>query len=604
MRARYTISLARPHDHLIGVELALEGVLPGPLHVLMPEWIPGHYALMNNARFVQDLRAFANGREVASRKTDKQRWEIDTGGARRVAVRYDVYAHTLSSSACFFDDTQCHVNGGNAFLYVEGRQDLPSELSISDRPRGWEVATSLAKAGPNRWTAPTYDDLIDSPVKVGRFHHERFRVRGKEHHVVLSDLGDTVENLPRLVKETKAFVEWFAGVFGGLPYESYWFLYDLHPTRCRGGALEHKSSTHLALPLRLDSADPDDYETILVVACHEYFHLWNVKRIRPRPLGPFDYTREQHTTDLWVAEGLTDYYAWYGLRRSGVMSPKDYLTHLGRYVDSVHDMPGREAMTLREASWESWTQSFWTARQSFEETNTLNRYVNYYTKGAVVGALLDVEIRAATDGRRGLEDVFRALWRGVSPDEGYEPGAFEDAVERVAGRPVRRLLERWVGTTAPLDYRRTFAKAGLAFSLATPTRDEDAHKRRRKILGSVGLEIDDRGEFPAVVNATPGSPAAEAGLGRGDLLLAVDGERLGKDHWRRLLQERPQGKPFEVSFFRYDRLRSARVAPRPDARKTARFADLPRPGKAAARVRRRWLGSAKPLESPPGARRT
>jgi predicted metalloprotease with PDZ domain len=599
MRARYTIRLEEPHHHVIGVEAVFEGLTGDSAVVGMPQWVPGHYAMQNNARFVQDLEARVDGRRVAAVKVDNQRWQIATRGAKRLVLRYDVFGHHLGSSACFFDDSQCQIHGGAAFLYVLGHQDAPCELVIARAPAGWKVATGLRPAGRMRWRAPTYDDLIDCPVKVGRFHHESFRVRGVLHHVVVSDLGDTAKNLPRLVKDTKAFVGWVGDMFGGFPYRDYWFLYDLSPTRCKGGALEHKNSTHLALQLRLDSQDPEDYAWIVAVGCHEYFHTWNVKRIRPQPLGPFDLTCEQHTTDLWIAEGLTDYYAWYALRRAGVHTPKEYLGFLGRYVDRLHDMPGRGSMTLREASWETWNQSFWTARHSAEETNSLNRFVDYYTKGAIVGALLDVELRAATGARKGLEDVFRALWKTWDRPEGFPQGEFEDVVERIGGKALRRTLEGWVGSTKPLDYAATFKKAGLVFEFAKPSREEDGSRRRRKILGGYGLELDDKGEFPAVVNVIPGTPAARAGVNRGDQLLAADGTKLTREAWARLLKEREPGDPLVLDFFRYEHLRRTRLVPERDRRLVARFATDPRASKRAKAVGRAWLGSAEPVSTHP-----
>lgn len=594
MLGRYVLNLAEPHHHVIGVEVTFEGLGSGPLKVAMPEWVPGHYARQNNARFVQDLKASVRGAPVRVQKLDNQSWEVEAGGASRVTLTYDVFGHHLGSSACFFDDTQCQIHGGAAFLYVVGHQDAPATLTVKARPAGWKVATGLTPAGPNRWSAPTYDDLIDCPIKIGRFHHETFKVRGVAHHVVVSDLGDTVRNLPRLVRDTKAFVTWVGDMFGGYPYKDYWFLYDLSPTRCKGGALEHKNSTHLALQLRLDSTDPDDYAWIVAVGCHEYFHTWNVKRIRPQPLGPFDLTTEQHTTDLWIAEGLTDYYAWYALCRAGVLSPKEYLTHLGRYIDRLHDMPGRASMTLREASWETWNQSFWVARHSAEEHNALNRFVDYYTKGAIVGALLDVEMRAATGGRKGVDDVFRALWKTWDRPQGFAQGEFEAHVARLAGKAVGRTLESWVGTTTGLPYARTFAKAGLDFRLVRPTKEEDQAKRRAKVLGAYGLQLDDSGASIAVVNVVPGSPAAQGGVNRGDLLLAAGGEKLTRDSWWRLLKDREAGQTVDLTVFRYERLRHLKVVVGKDERLMARFALAPKAAKAQVAVRRSWLGAAQP----------
>jgi predicted metalloprotease with PDZ domain len=598
MRVRYTISLARPRTHLIGVEMAVTGVTEPVLRVAMPAWIPGHYAIMDNARFVQGLEARAGGRRLAVTKSDKQTWEIAVGDARAVVVSYDLYARTLSSAASWFGEDQCTINGGSAFLYVVGATGAPCELRIEDRPRSWRVATGLERAGRDRWRAPDYDVLIDCPVKIGVFRDETFRVAGKTHHVVVTDFGHDMSWLPEMVRQHKAFVAWFARMFRGLPYRDYWFLYDLHNTRCAGGALEHLNSTHLTLPMRIDAEDPVDRERIVVVGAHEYFHLWNVKRMRPRPLGPFDYAKEQHTTDLWIAEGLTDYYCYYGMLRGGVFTPAQYLRWVGHYIDRLNDMPGRKSMSIRESSWETWTGAFWRARNSSEDVNSLNTFVDYYTKGSLVGAVLDIEMRAATGGRRGLDEVFRRMMRRASRPEGFAQGEFEDEVERVAGRRVRRALERWVGTPEAIDFRAHFKKAGLRLAFEPAPSAYEKSKIRRKIVGTMGFELDDGGALPRVGHVETGSPAEAAGIDRGDLLLAADGERLTKEDLRRILRRKKPGKPVRIAFFRHERLLERTLVPREETRLVARFSLDERAGAAARRVRDAWLGrGVKPFTS-------
>jgi predicted metalloprotease with PDZ domain len=608
MRLRYTVSLARRREHVLGIAVDISGIEPAAgttLRVAMPAWVPGHYVIMDNARNVRELRAFAGRRPLPVRQIDKQTWEIDRGDAPSVTVRHDLYAHTLSSAASWLGEDQCHLNGGSVFLYVVGRTtDAPCELVLTDRPREWKVATGLVPAGRDRWRAETYDVLVDSPLKAGVFHHRTFRVRGKLHHVVVTDFGHAPTFLDSLVRDTRRYVEWFASMFRGLPYRDYWFLYDLHPTRCSGGALEHLNSTHLSLPMRLDTKDPIERERVVVIGAHEYFHLWNVKRIRPVPLGPFDYSKEQHTTDLWVAEGLTDYYCYYALVRSGVFTPKQYFTWVGRYVDRLSDMPGRATQTVRESSFGSWTLGGYAARRSLEDADSTNRFVDYYTKGSLIGAAIDIEIRAATRGRRGLDDVFRRLMRRA--ERALEPGEFEHEVERVGGRAVRALLERYVGTTAPLALRRHFARAGLAVTFDKVEEEKlppsVSGKVRRRILGTLGLELDDAHEMPRVVNVDPDSPAERAGLDKGDLLLAADDERLSKTDARRALLARPAGKAFTLTLFRHDRLLRKRIVPRMDPRTTARFTLASNPSAAARRVRDTWLGrGVKPFTTKPGS---
>jgi predicted metalloprotease with PDZ domain len=600
MRVRYTISLARPKTHRIGVTMEVTGLTEPVLRVAMPAWVPGHYAVMDNARQVTALEARAGGRRLAVSKADKQTWEVATGGAREVVVSYDVYARTLSSSASWLGEDQCQIHGATVFLYVVGAQSAPCELRIEDRPRAWRVATGLPKVGPDRWRAADYDVLADSPVKVGTFHDETFRVAGKTHHVVVTDFGHDASWLPEMVRQHRLFVEWFARMFRDLPYEDYWFLYDLHDTRCSGGALEHANSTHLTLPMRIDTEDPVDRERIVVVGAHEYFHLWNVKRMRPKPLGPFDYTKEQHTTDLWVAEGLTDYYCYYGLLRAGVFTPPEYFRWVGHYLDRLNDMPGRRTMSLREASFETWTGAFWRARSYPEESDALNTFVDYYTKGSLVGALLDVAIREATEGRRGLDEVFRRMMRRAGRPEGFPQGEFEDEVERLAGRRVRNALERWVGTPEPVDFRREFRKAGLLLRYEPAPAAYDKAKIRRKIVGRLGLEVDDSGPLVRVNHVETGSPAEAAGLDRGDLLLAFDGERVTKDRWRKVLGGARPGRGVEVAFFRHERLLRETVVPREETRLVARFSLDPKPSASARRVRDAWLGrGVRPFTSSP-----
>jgi predicted metalloprotease with PDZ domain len=600
MRVRYTISLAKPKTHRIGVTMEVTGLAEPVLRVAMPAWVPGHYAIMDNARQVSGVEARAGSRRLAVSKADKQTWEIAAGGARSVVVTYDVYARTLSSAASWLGEDQCQVHGATVFLYVVGGQSAPCELRIADRPRAWRVATGLPRTGPDRYRAADYDVLADSPVKVGVFRDETFRVAGKTHHVVVTDFGHDMGWLPEMVRQHRLFVEWFARMFRGLPYEDYWFLYDLHDTRCSGGALEHANSTHLTLPMRIDTDDAVERERIVIVGAHEYFHLWNVKRMRPKPLGPFDYTREQHTTDLWVAEGLTDYYCFYGLLRAGVLTPPQYFRWVAHYVDRLNDMPGRQTMSIRESSFETWTGAFWRARSYPEDSDALNTFVDYYTKGSLVGAVLDVAIRGATDGRRGLDEVFRRMMRRAGRPEGFAQGEFEDEVERVAGRRVRNALERWVGTPEPIDFAREFRKAGLLLRREPAPAAYDKSKIRRKIVGRLGLEVDDGATILRVNNVETGSPAEAAGIDRGDLLLAFDGERLTKDGWRKVLGRARPGARAELAFFRHERLLRKTVVLREETRLVARFSLDPKPSASARRVRDAWLGrGVRPFTSSP-----
>jgi predicted metalloprotease with PDZ domain len=255
-------------------------------------------------------------------------------------------------------------------------------------------------------------------------------------------------------------------------------------------------------------------------------------------------------------------------------------------------------MSVRESSWETWTGAFWKARSSVEDTNVLNTFVDYYTKGSLVGAVLDVEMRAATDGRKGLDEVFRRMFRRAGRPEGFSQGEFEDEVERVAGRRVRTALERWVGTPEPIDFRAHFRKAGVRLTFEEAPASYEKSKIRRKIVGTMGIEADDGGTLLRVNHVQTGSPAEEAGVDKGDLLLAADGERLTKDRWRKVLKKKRRGKPVTFALFRHERLLERTVVPGEETRLVARFSLDAEAGADARRVRTAWLGrGVKPFTS-------
>ncbi|HET6202636.1 MAG TPA: PDZ domain-containing protein [Planctomycetota bacterium] len=591
MRVDYEVRWDNPASHLFTVSMRVEGVLSDPVEVAMPAWIPGAYEVLDSAKHVSRFEAKGARGALRFRKTDKQTWRIACPGERAIEIRYRCYANTVSCIASSLDSTHAHLTGGTVLLYVVGGTEVPCTLRVQ-RPAKWQIATGLEHAGsPDRFRAETYDALIDAPVEIGAFLHDRFAVAGRPHHLAIHPYGKEEKNRGRLARDLRRVAGFFAGLFGGLPFREYWFLFHLHPTIAKGGALEHGNSTHLTLPVYLDSEDPEDYDRIVDVAAHEYFHLWNVKRIRPKGLGPFDYAREVHTTDLWVAEGLTDYYAPLSLRRSGVWDDRRFFRRIARAIERLADMPGRGWMSVKESSWETWTQAHWHRPYSRDDANLLNQFTDYYTKGSLVGLALDLEIRVRTGGRKSLDDVFRLLMERFAPaPEGFPEGAFEAAASEIAAADLSRFFRDYVEGTREMDFARVLRAAGLRVRRVPRTKKDDEGKYVRKIVGALGVELDDRGEAPRIVNVLPDSPAEAAGLDRDDLLLAADGERLTSKNWRTLFRSKPAGRDLDLALFRHDRLHHLSLRVADDPRRAVRIEVDPDAGPAARRLRRGWLG--------------
>lgn len=604
MRIHFDVSWERPQRHLFDVVMTVRG-LPAvgpigdwdpddpdprrtgarvPLRIQMPAWIPGVYEIIDSAMLVQELHAEAGGRPAIVTQIDKQTWSVERGRAATVVIRWRSYANTLSCAASHVDETHAHITGGSFFPYVVGGKRAPHTVTIAV-PRGARVATGLdPHVKRNTWGAIDYDTFIDAPIEVGKFRQETFTVAGVPHHIVVHEYGHEEQNLPRLVDDTKRFVRFFRRMFGGFPFDEYWFMLHAHPTLCRGGALEHLNSTHLTLTSYLDDPDPLRYDWLLSVMSHEYFHAWNVKRMRPLGLGPFDYTKETHTPGLWIAEGLTEYYCLYSLRQAGAWTRQQFLDWLAYFVDRYHDMPGRRVMTLRESSFNTWTKATWSPRRE-HAGNALNAFVDYYTKGALVGWLIDLMIRAETNGRHTLDEVMVAMFRAHGDAElGFDEEAFERTAAEVTGVSLRTFLRSALDGTGKLPFKRVCKTIGLELTYGAATPKEEKRTFRRKILGTLGLEVAVDGRVK-VRNVEPDSAAEEAGLDRGDELIAVDGERLGTDNWRRLLGEGEPGTTKAVALFRHGRLQTRPVTLRADGRRKTRIALA----KGLTGARKRWL---------------
>jgi len=535
--ARYTLSFPDAHRHMVDVEATLSPPQGSSTQVMMAAWTPGSYLIREYARNVEGVLAFdAQGVSVPVTKVAKNRWDI----GEAVQLRYRVYARDLSVQNSFVDESMAVLNGAPTFLVRSETLSDPVEVTLN-LPDAWaEVLTQLSPhpdGAAHHYIAEDFDALVDSPIIAGDIALYRFEVDGVPH--VLGNMGEAeVWDGPRSAADVERIVEVQSEFWGALPYEEYAFMNVLGQAR---GGLEHKSST-LMLADRWKTHERSDYVGWLGLVSHEFFHTWNVKRLRPQALGPFDYEHEVYTRDLWIAEGLTSYYDDLLLRRGGLITRDEYLQLLGKAVHAVQDAPGREVRSVAEASYDAWIKHY------RPDENTGNTSVSYYRKGAVLGFLLDAEIRRVTTGRASLDDVMIRMYALYSGDRGYTSAQFLAVVEEVAGASFGPWFTAYVNGTQELSYEAALRWYGLSFREPTVEADEP-------ISGWLGVHgVGD----PVVLTRVPrGTPGEQAGLNVDDEIIAFDGFRATE--LSETLDWFPPGSEVEVLIARRGRMMTLSV---------------------------------------------
>jgi len=589
----YRLTMPEPQTHTFGVEMRIEEV-SGPVDLVMPTWTPGSYMVRDFARHVLGLRMEDGaGTPLRWSKTDKQTWRVEAPTDGTLRVRYSVYAHELSVRSSHLDASHGYVNGASTFLYAAGRERDPVRLEV-EAPEGWRITTGMGKTDrPDVFRAADYDELVDCPMEIGTHELVEWEQEGRPHRYAVWGRGNY--QLDRLVADTKKIVSATRELFGGgLPYDEYTFL--LHVVPGQYGGLEHRNSTSIVLDRW--GFRGMEYERAIVLVAHEFFHVWNGKRIRPASLGPFDYTRENYTRNLWIVEGFTTYYTDVVLRRAGVMPAQRYLDRTGGAIAQLQTLPGRLEQTLEDASFDAWIKYY---RQ---DENTPNATVSYYHKGALVSLLLDLRIREATGGERSLDDVLRILWeRYGKPDVGFPEEGIQDVVEEVCGDRMDAFFESALRSTEELDFDGPLAAAGLELApppamagpggpLPAPGGPAPGGGAPAAPLPPLWLGIRTKEEAGRNVVATVvvGSAGQRAGINAGDEIVALDGFRVGARDLQVRIMEREEGEVVQLTVFRRDELLTLSVplerapAIRPMLRR------VPEPTPRQSAILEGWLG--------------
>jgi predicted metalloprotease with PDZ domain len=543
LRIKYWLAMSHPNSHLF--EVTIEVGLPadakiGSLDFQMPKWSPGRYAVFDFAKNVQEVRALAG---LASRpggfytlspvpltRIDDQTWRAETLGNTSLTFSYKVFGNDLSGTFSELDSRHASFNGGCIFMYVVNHKQDPVSLSINP-PKDWRIVNGRTeKPDQSEWQFPNWDIMTDTPTEIGRdWTEDDFKVDGKLYHVVVHSLGNEGGKRPALVRDIETIVKTETAMWGAPEFESYTFLIHFAADGHSNDGMEHLTSTQIIEPGAL--ADPGMYEDALDAIAHEFFHVWNVKRLRPIELGPWDFTRPANTRGLWIAEGITNYYGHLMQRRAGLWNDAKLFGTLSQQIAEVENSPGSGLMSAEESSLSA---PFIDDAPHAQQTNLVNTSISYYPKGEVLGLVLDLLIRGKTGGRASLDDVMRRMYEDLylkSPNatyylrgRGYKPEDFERIVSEVAGSDMSDFFKHYVRGVESPPYEEAFTQVGLRF----------VREPRQPVSVGISADESDKANF-AIGRVRPDSPAAEAGLEVGDKILFFGGLKLTQTNLLKLL---------------------------------------------------------------------
>jgi predicted metalloprotease with PDZ domain len=577
----YRVSMSRPHSHLFEVQAHFPPSAD-ELIVALPVWTPGSYLVREYARHVQELQVLSmTDQPLPFERLDKRSLRVKAGN-KAFRLHYKVYANELTVRTSHLDGSHAYFNGATLFYYCEALRDREHRVAIH-APQSWRTTCALPQQGVD-FIAQDYDELVDSPFEVGPHTPLNFTAANVPHEVVL--WGDPQLDEKKLLGDLTKVVETEAALFGGLPMKRYvFFIYGTDKGR---GGLEHKASTALLYP-RTGFSGAKGWEDFLTLAAHEYFHLWNVKRIKPKALVPFDYSKENYTQLLWAFEGGTSYYDNLIVRRAGLMSPTRYLTRFGESLTSLHSTPGRKVMPLGDASYLSWIKHY------RPDENTPNTAISYYLKGEIVCCLLDLAIRKATQDTKSYDDVMRTLWTKWGDGSGVPENGIETTAAEIAGVDLKPFFDRAIRSTDELDYA-LFAHVGLEvrFRVRESANDKGGTAPRMKpgddrVRGWLGLSTRGAATIAGVLE---GSPAMNAGLYPEDELVALDGLKVDAAGLTARTEDKKPGDKVRLSVFRRERLTDVEVTLGTKPSDTVYLARVDKPTDEQKAAFKSWLGAA------------
>ncbi|GGC68771.1 peptidase M61 [Pedobacter quisquiliarum] len=501
----FEVSFTEPQAHYAEVEMNISGINKDYVDVKMPVWAPGSYLVREFSKNVEGFKASAAGKPVKFEKVRKNIWRIYGAKANQLKINYRVYAFEVSVRTSFVDASHAFLSSTGIFMYPEGHLKSPSTVKVVPY-QGWsKVSTGLEPVAGQQftYTAKDFDILFDSPIEVGNQDVFEFMASGVKHEVAMYGGGNYDKE--RLKVDMAKIVEQGTAIYGENPNKHYTFI--VHNYERGGGGLEHLNSTVLGAS-RNQYNNERGYNGFLDLVAHEYYHLWNVKRLRPVALGPFDYDNEVYTTNLWIAEGFTAYYENKLTLRAGFNDQNAFVNKLAGAVAAVENTPGAKVQSAAMASYDAWI------KQYRPDENSSNNSISYYSKGEVIGLLMDLAIANATKGAKSLDDVMKAMYlQGKTQGRGYTDAEFKAMVEKVSGISFTSFWDKYVTGTEPVDYKTYFAYAGV-------TVKDDNEGKSTPYLGVASRKTEGRMFITAV---SRNSAAWTSGLNVNDELLSING---------------------------------------------------------------------------------
>jgi len=570
----FNVSFSKPQAHYADVQMSVSDINTDFIDLKMPVWTPGSYLIREFSKNVEALEAFdAKGSRLPSHKISKNTWRIKNGKSTAVSVSYRVYAFEISVRTSFVDASHAFLSPAGIFMYVDGRLNEPAVVNLEPYKSWSKVSTGLdpVNGKTNTFYAADFDILFDSPIEIGNQDIFEFEAAGVKHEVAMYGGGNYDKE--RLTHDIKKIVEEQTAIFGENPNKRYVFI--VHNYNQYGGGLEHLNSTVLGAS-RYAYSSESGYKGFLGLVSHEYFHLWNIKRLRPEALGPFNYDQENYTTNLWIAEGFTAYYDDLILRRCGIYSPEQYLDKIVYSINTVENKPGNKIQPLSEASFDAWIKYY------RPNENSSNSTVSYYDKGSLIGMIMDLEIIHSTGGKKSLDDVLKALYDEFykKKKRGFTDEEFKTMAERIAGKSLKNIYEKYINGTEPIRYNDYFGHAGLYLV-------NDKEGNNSPHLGASASSRE--GKF-VITSVYRGGSAWNAGLNVNDEIIAIDNNRISSaSDIERILNTKKAGETIGILISRDALLQTIEVQLQPDPTAQYRIEVEESPTQEQLLVRKKWL---------------
>jgi predicted metalloprotease with PDZ domain len=591
-RIAYRLSMPRPASHLFHIAIDVE--LPPNTNLAsvdfqIPRWQPGRYSIANFAANVQEFSARAGSSSLSFEKADDQTWRVATGGARSFTVAYKVFGNDLSGTFAQLDVTHASYTGGELFMYIPGHKQDPVELHV-EPPSGWRAVNGRTeRPDQTDWKYPNYETFIDNPTEIGPdWTMDTFNVDGKTYRVVVHSRSGEGGRRPELIRGIERIVRAEVGMWGQPDLDSYTFMIHYAADGHSWDGMEHLVSTQIVQPGAL--GDFESLDNTLDTAAHEFFHVWNVKRLRPVELGPWDWTRPAQTRSLWIAEGLTNYYGHTMMRRAGIWSDERLLDQLSHVIEEVENLPGSRLMSAVDASLAA---PFIDSAVHRQLTNLDNTSVTYYYRGELIGLVLDLMIRGKSGGQRSLDDVLKRMYDEFyvkSPNasyylkgRGYTDEDFVRTLSDVYGADMKGFYARHIRGVEPLPYDEALASMGLRL-VKSPSRSG--------FTGGIVLDSEERQTLRLGLIQND-SAAERAGLQQGDVLVSIGGTGVNRNNWRSVLNRHKQGErvPVEAQRFRRNVSLTIEIGP-PDTFDYV-IESVANPSARALELRAQWLSGRK-----------